>query len=454
MQAPSELLAPLAPIQDRLKVTHAPISSLRPDPRNPRIHTKKHVQQIAKSIESFGFNVPLLIDAEGRVIGGHGRLQAAQFLGWSEVPVISLKHMSEAQIRGFAVADNRLCEVSTWDDRLLAEQLQHLSSLNLDFDLTAVGFELPEIDLRIQALDLSSDESAEILEPITSSGPVISQLEDLWLLGLHRLYCGSALVPESYAALMQGEQAHLVFSDAPYNCSINGHVLSKGNTRHGEFTQASGEMSSEQFAAFLQQSIGQMASVCADGAILFLCMDWRGLQTLTAAALSQGLELKNLAVWNKGVGTMGSFYRSQHELILVLKKGIARHTNNVQLGRFGRNRTNVWNYPGMSTGRVTEEGNLMDLHPTVKPVALVADALLDASERGQIVLDSFMGSGTTIIAAEKTGRVAYGIELDPKYVDTAIQRWQRKTGQQAVHAVTGETFDSRLASAMSPEEGA
>lgn len=430
------------------------ISELQPYAGNARAHSARHIQQLAKSIQTFGFNCPVLIDISDEVVAGHGRLLAAKELGWEEVPTIALEHLSEAQLRGFAIADNRLTDCSTWDDRLLGEQLLHLSSLDLDFDLTAIGFEVPEIDLRIQALNLSSDEPEDESSLPANHGPVVSQLGDLWQLGPHRLYCGSSLEVESFEVLMQGRRADLVFSDPPYNCSINGHVLSKANKRHGEFAQASGEMSSQEFADFLQQAVGQMQSVCADGAILFLCMDWRGLQTLTSAALSQGLELKNLVVWNKGVGAMGSFYRSQHELVLVLKKGSARHSNNIQLGRFGRNRTNVWDYAGMSTGRVTEEGNLMDLHPTCKPVALVADAMLDASERGQIVLDPFMGSGTSIIAAEKTGRLAYGIELDPKYVDTAIQRWQRKTGQQALHAVTGETFDSRLAKTTPAEEGA
>lgn len=437
---------------NELLVRNRTIGLLKPDPANARQHPTKHVQQLARSIRAFGFNVPILIDGLDRVVAGHGRLLAAQHLGWHEVPTITLEHLSLAQIQAFRIADNRLSDCSAWDDRLLAEQLLQLSTAELDFDLTAIGFELPEIDLRIQSLDLSSDEPDDAPGSMGNPGTVVSQIGDLWSLGSHRLYCGSSLDPESYEVLMQGRQADLVFSDPPYNCSISGHVLSKSNTRHGEFAQASGEMSGEEFAAFLQQAVGQMTSVCSDGSILFLCMDWRGLQTLTGAVLSQGLELKNLVVWNKGVGTMGSFYRSQHELVLVLKKGNARHTNNIQLGRFGRNRTNVWDYAGMSTGRVTEEGNLMDLHPTVKPVELVADALLDASERGQAVLDAFMGSGTTIIAAEKTGRVAYGIELDPKYVDTAIQRWQRKTGQQAVHAVTGETFDSRLANAAPAEE--
>ena len=360
--------------------------------------------------------------------------------------------MSEAQQRAFALADNKLTLCSTWDEKLLGEQLKHLSELNLDFDLSVLGFENPEIDLLIQALDLSGEDAEEI-PTVDRNGRAVTQVGDLWKLGSHRLYCGDSLQANSYEVLLEGHRADLVFTDPPWNVAINGHVLSKSNKRHDEFVQASGEMSDEEFVQFLDSAIERIKAVCADGGLLYVCMDFRGLHALTCATRKHGLEQKNLVVWDKGVGAMGSFYRSQHELIMVLKHGHAKHTNNIQLGRFGRNRTNLWAYKGMTTGRITEEGNLLEFHPTPKPVAMVADALLDASERGQIVLDAFMGSGTTIMAAEKTGRLAYGIELDPKYVDVAVQRWQRKTGQQAIHAVTGETFDSRVVQTGSVEEG-
>lgn len=436
-----------------LSVTLRSIATLVPDPKNARQHSAKHVRQLAKSIEAFGFNVPILIDNDRQVIAGHGRLLAAQHLGWTEVPTITLSHLTPDQARAYAIADNRLTEISEWDDRLLAEQLKALSEVDLGFDLDVIGFDLPEIDLRIQGLN--SDAEEDFSEEELSEDPIVSQPGDLWALGPHRIFCGNALEAESYAILMAGATAGVVFSDPPYNVKISGHVQGKGAIQHPEFAMASGEMTPTEFEAFLSQAIGRMQAACDPGALLYLCMDWRHIDELSQAAKAHALELKNLCVWDKGAGGMGSLYRSQHELVFVYKSGREGHTNNVQLGRFGRNRTNVWSYPGINSfARKTDEGNLLALHPTVKPVALVADVLLDASRRGEIVLDPFLGSGTTLLAAETTGRIAYGMELEPRYVDTAIRRWQRKTGQSAVHAVTGETFDARAnASAAAGEEG-
>lgn len=421
-----------------------PVGRLVPDPKNARQHPPKHIKQLAKSIEAFGFNVPILIDAQQQVIAGHGRLLAAQHLGWSEVPTITLEHLTPDQVRAYRIADNRLTDCSTWDDQLLAEQLLSLSVAALDFDLTAIGFDLPEIDLRIQGL--SQIEETDAGDVQVTEGPSVSRLGDVWQLGPHRVLCGNALDLEAFATLMQGVSAAVVFSDPPYNVSIQGHVIGNGAIRHAEFAMASGEMTEAQFEEFLLQAIAGMAAHSTPGALLYLCMDWRHMGELSRAASTQGLELKNLCVWDKGVGGMGSLYRSQHELVFVFKAGNAPHTNNIQLGRFGRNRTNVWHYPGANSfARKTEEGNLLALHPTVKPIALVADVLLDASDRGDAVLDPFLGSGTTLLAAEGTGRVCYGMELEPKYVDVAIRRWQRKSGQVAVHAESGATFDARVA---------
>ena len=431
------------------QIAYLATAQLIPDQKNARQHPVKHVRQLAKSITTFGFNVPILIDNDRQVIAGHGRLLAAQHLGWTEVPTITLSHLTPDQVRAFAIADNRLTEISEWDDRLLAEQLKALSEVDLGFDLDVIGFELPEIDLRIQGLN--SDAEEDFSEEELSEGPIVSQPGDLWALGPHRLYCGNALEAESYAILMAGATAAVVFSDPPYNVKISGHVQGKGAIQHPEFAMASGEMTPAEFEAFLSQAIGRMQAACDPGALLYLCMDWRHIDELSQAAKAHALELKNLCIWDKGTGGMGSFYRSQHELVFVYKTGREGHTNNVQLGRFGRNRTNVWSYPGInSLARKTDEGNLLALHPTVKPTALVADVLLDASRRGEAVLDPFLGSGTTLLAAESTGRVAYGMELEPRYVDVAIRRWQRKTGRVAVHALTNETFDAR-AMAMQPD---
>lgn len=436
-----------------LSIHLLPIRLLKPDPDNPRVHGDKQVKQLAKSIATFGFCVPVLVDVQGNVIAGHGRLLAAQHLGWSDVPTITLEHLTALQIQAFRIADNQLNACSTWDSRLLGQQLRTLSEAELDFDLDVIGFDLPEIDLKIQALDDLGEEDASEAGTLADDLPVVTRLGDVWQLGPHRIVCGSALETETYEQLMQGQKAGLTFTDPPFNVKIAGNVGGKGKIQHDEFVMASGEMSRAEFTSFLTQCLKAIKAHSAPGALIYVCMDWRHLIELSTAGESQELELKNLCVWTKNCGGMGSLYRSQHELIFVYKNGSDdTHVNNVQLGRFGRNRTNVWAYDGANTfSRKSEEGNLLAYHPTVKPAALVADAILDASERGSIVLDAFLGSGTTIIAAEKTGRIGYGIELDPKYVDTAIRRWHRLSGKKAIHSGTGETFEQRESAALTGE---
>ncbi len=427
-----------------LTLIYRPLADLRLDPGNPRTHSPKQVAQIARSIEAFGFNVPVLVDGTGKVIAGHGRILACRRLGLAEVPTIQLEHLSEAQARAFLIADNRLGEIATWDDRLLAEQLRALSELDLTFSLEATGFEMGEIDLCIESLASPPDDSTDAADaPLPPAGPAVSVAGDLWQLGRHRVLCGNALEAGSYTSLMQGETAAMVFSDPPYNVPIDGHAGGLGAIHHRAFAMASGEMSPPEFTTFLTKATRTMAEVSAAGALVYLCMDWRHMGELLAAGQACALDLQNLCVWAKDNAGMGSLYRSQHELVFVFRKGAASHRNNIQLGRFGRNRTNVWRYASPSAfGRTSEEGNLLALHPTVKPVALVADAILDCTERGDIVLDGFLGSGTTLMAAERVGRRCHGIELDPLYVDTVVRRWQAYTGDRAVHAVSGRPFDA------------
>jgi len=417
---------------------------LKPDPANPRRHSKKQVRQIADSIRVFGFNVPVLIDRDGNVIAGHGRLLAAEQLGWSEVPTLCLDHLTAAQARAFRIADNKLTENAEWDDRLLAQQLKDLSLIGLDFSLELTGFEMAEIDLRILSLDDTpepADDPADAL-PAVSPGPAISKLGDAWLLGRHRVVCGNTLDPNAVAALIGAERAAMVFTDPPYNVPIDGHASGLGAIHHRPFPMASGEMDSSEFTTFLRDALRNLAAFSGEGSLHYVCMDWRHVPELLAAGGDAYGAPKNLCVWVKDNAGMGSLYRSQHELIFVFKNGRHRHRNNVQLGQFGRNRSNVWHYPGAnSRSRRGEEGNLLALHPTVKPVAMVADAILDCSARGDIVLDGFLGSGTTVIAAERTGRRCYGIELDPAYIDTIVRRWQALTGGSADHAVSGRSFD-------------
>ncbi len=320
--------------------------------------------------------------------------------------------------------------------------------LGVDFNLEVTGFEMGEIDLRIAALDgepAAADPADAIIEP-ASSLP-ISNPGDLWRLGPHRVLCGSVLDIATFPILMGEERAAMVFTDPPYNVPIDGHASGLGAIHHRSFAMAAGEMSRPAFAVFLATSLRHLAAFSAGGALLYVCIDWRHLGELLAAGREADTRLENLCVWVKANAGMGSLYRSQHEFVFVFKTGVfktgrGRHRNNVQLGQFGRNRSNVWHYPGVNSfARCGEEGNLLALHPTVKPVAMVADAMLDCTARGDIVLDGFLGSGTTVIAAERTGRRCYGLELDPAYVDTAIRRWQVLTGGTARHAVSGRSFD-------------
>ena len=425
-----------------IRIVFRQIVELELDPRNPRAHSPGQVRQIARSIEAFGFNVPVLIDAKRKVIAGHGRIMACKQLGWSEVPIIALEHLSEAQAKAFMIADNRLTENSVWDDRLLAEQLKELSLLDLDFSLEATGFEMGEIDFRIERLTSSSqaEDAADDLSAIPK-GPRVTRAGDLWLMGEHRVLCGNALDPSAYAALMGREQANLVFSDPPYNVRIDGNVSGLGAVRHREFAMASGEMSEAEFTNFLSGALSLHARNSAQGSLHYICMDWRHMEELLAAGRTVYSELKNLCVWAKDNAGMGSLYRSQHELVFVFKHGREPHRNNVMLGMHGRNRSNVWNYPcANSFSRSGDEGNLLASHPTVKPVAMIADAIMDATARRDIVLDGFLGSGSTLIAAERTGRRCFGLELDPLYVDGIVRRWQAFTHNSARIASSGRSF--------------
>ena len=415
------------------------IQHLVPYPRNARMHSKRQIRQIADSISAFGFTNPVLVDRSGTIVAGHGRVEAAKLLGMKKVPTICLENLNEDQIRAYILADNKLAEKAGWDSAILAIELQHLTSLDLGFDVSLTGFEIGEIDLILQESKAEEDEE----EPVEiSRGPAITKLGDVWLLGSHRLMCGDALDDSSYPALMNGQSADVVFTDPPYNVKIDGNVCGKGAIRHREFAMASGEMSEAEFLSFLSKALGLLGRHSKMGSIHFVCMDWRHAGEILTAGKQTYDTFLNLCVWAKDNGGMGSFYRSQHELVFVFRKGLEPHRNNIQLGRFGRNRTNVWRYPGVNTlSRSADEGNLLALHPTVKPVAMIADAILDCSAPGDIVLDNFSGVGSTILAAERTGRTCYRIEIDPVYVDTAVMRWEKKTGEMAIHSESGKYFE-------------
>ena len=424
----------------RIEIRYEPIESLKPASENERKHSKSQIRQLARCIDTFGFNIPVVVDAEKTIVCGHARVEAAKLLGLSEVPTIQLDHLSPEKVRAFRIADNKLPLNATWDDRLLAEHFRELAALKLDFSLDATGFEIGEIDLMIENAAQKADKDDQVFAPQPEMA--VCQPGDVWVLGGHRIICANAVEQSAYQLLMGEQRAAAVFTDPPYNVPIDGHASGLGAIHHREFAMASGEMDAEAFTEFLQKTCTLLARYSADGSLHDVCMDWRHIRELLNATEPVYAELKNLCVWVKDGPGMGSLYRSQHELVFVFKKGRAPHRNNVKLGKHGRNRTNVWNYPcARSFSRASDEGNLSGLHPTVKPVRLVADALLDSTARGEIVLDPFLGSGTTLIAAERTGRRCYGIEIDPLYVDTVIRRWQAYTGEAAYHGETGRSFD-------------
>lgn len=407
-----------------------PTSALRPYRSNARTHSKHQIRQIADSIRRFGFTNPVLISDDGEIIAGHGRVRAASELGMERVPTLRLSHLSPAERRAYVLADNKLALNAGWDSEILAIELQAL--VDIEFDVTLTGFSLAEIDL---TLDRARDAS-----PTAPDGPEDRQFEppadpqtrrgDLWTLGRHRLLCGDARSAADVGRLMDGRTADLIFTDPPYNVPIDGHVCGLGAVRHREFAFASGEMSREEFTAFLTETLSNAASVARDGAIAFVCMDWRHLREVLDAGERAFSEMKNLCVWNKINAGMGSFYRSKHELVFVFKVGTAPHTNSFGLGETGRYRTNVWDYAGITSIGAKRQEELA-MHPTVKPMALVADALRDCSRRGDVVLDVFGGSGTTLIAAETCGRAARLVEYDPAYCDTIVRRWETYTGKSA-----------------------
>lgn len=414
------------------------IEKLAPMPGAPRQHPKSQIRSLIKSFEAFGQVLPILIDGECRIISGHAQWEAAKRLGMPNVMVIRIEFLDEVQVKALMVALNRLGDLSKWDDQALNTILLELHTLDLDFDIEATGFTGIEIELRIEGLGDGLDDDQPV---IVGEGPAITQPGDVWQLGKHRLICGSTLDPAIWATLMGGDRATVIVSDPPYNVPINGHVSGLGQHKHRDFAMAVGEMTGIEFTSFLQSAMTLAHQWSAPGSVHYWFMDWRHGVEIGSAGNAVYERYLNMAVWTKNQPGMGSFYRSQHELIFVFARDGAPSRNNVQLGRFGRSRSNVWSYPSAaSLARTAEEGNPLAMHPTVKPLALVCDILLDASSKGDIVVDPFGGSGTTLIAGEKLGRAARLIELDPAYCDTIIRRWQHWTGEAAVRGVDDRAF--------------
>lgn len=439
------LPAPSLPMRSIGDIQQRSPSDLKPWPGNARTHSAKQLTKIAASIRQFGFTMPVLVDETNVILSGHGRVEAAQQLKLTTIPVRVAIGWTPAEKRAYVITDNKLALLSGWDMPLLKGEMELL--IAEDFEVEITGFSTAEIDLMFEEPSAAADD----LQPDDLAVEAVSRRGDLWQLGQHLLLCDDALADTSYTSLLQ-EPAHMSITDPPYNVKIDGHVGGLGKIKHKEFAMASGEMDASQFTAFLRTVCSQLHRHTLDGAISYVFMDWGHMTELSEAARPVFGRAKQLCVWAKDNAGMGSFYRSEHELVFVFKKGDAPHVNNFELGQHGRYRTNVWEYPGASSKAGRE---LLALHPTVKPVAMIADAIRDCSPRKGLILDPFAGSGTVLLAAERTGRRARAIELDPHYVDVGINRWQRATGKQAVLVDTGKTWqevrDERCAQ-VKPQE--
>ena len=415
-----------SPADRPLAVAYWPTASLVPDPRNARTHPKRQIDQIAASIRAFGFTNPVLAEPSGQVIAGHGRLLAAKQLGLAEVPVIEIAGLSDAQVRALRLADNKIALGAGWDVEILKLELADLSLPDIDIDLGLTGFSSGEIDVILKD---SEDPDDEVIPAVPENPRTVPG--DIWQLGEHRIGCGDGREIAFLREVIGDGTIDAAFLDPPYNVKINGHANAKG--RHREFAMASGEMTTSAFREFLGQTLGACAAVSRPGAVHFVCMDWRHMDDLSAAAAPIYDALLNMCMWNKSNAGMGSLYRSKHEMVFVYRVPGATHTNTVELGKHGRNRTNVWDYASVNSMRGSRREDLA-LHPTVKPVAMVADAICDVTRQGELVFDIFLGSGTSLIAAERVGRRFRGVDIDPAYVDVAITRWEQLTGKQAVLA--------------------
>jgi DNA modification methylase len=412
-----------------LKIEYQHPERLNPRSSNPRTHNPKQIGRIAESLKTFGFVSPVLIDGSNSIIAGHGRVAAAKFLGMRDIPTVCVDHLTPAQVRAYVIADNRLAELAGWDRKLLALEFRELS-VEFDFDVSVTGFDTAEVDVLINELNEEALNEWDKTPRINKKKPPISIPGDLWRIGEHHLLCGNALDRESYERVLGCTKARMVFTDPPYNLSIAKALRAK-TVKRREFPMASGEMTTREYREFLEATFVQLCAASADGSIHFVCIDWRHVRDLLDAALKSYSELKNVCVWAKTQAGIGSLYRSQHEFVCVLKNGTGAHVDNVELGRFGRSRSNVWHYG--SAKKHARDG---------QPVSLVADAIMDCSGRGDRVLDAFAGSGTTLIAAQRTGRIGYGIELDGHYVDAILRRFSDVCGLNAIHLPSNKSFET------------
>ena len=425
-----------------LELIYLPPGEIQPYPDNARVHPEEQLKMIEASIAAFDFNNPVLVTPEHVLIAGHGRLEAAKKLGLERVPALVLAHLSEAQQRAYRVADNAIMLKGEWSLELLAQELEFVSAVDFDIPVEALGFEMGEIAFLIDdaksAASRGGNDEEEVVEPDRSLASV-SRLGDIWQIGPHGVICGDARDRATYARLLGDRRADVVISDMPWNVPYKGHIGGLGKVQHEEFVMASGEMTREEFRGFTKDVLVLQSDFSRPGALSLQFIDWRSVADMIEVGEEVYDALINLCVWVKPNGGMGSLWRSRHELICVFRTKGARHQNNVQLGKHGRNRTNVWEYAGASSFGAERMKNLA-AHATCKPVAMIAEAIKDCTNRGDLVLDAFLGSGTTVMAAHESGRVGAGIELDPHYVDVAVQRIAEVVGTEPVHE-DGRSFE-------------
>ncbi|MBP6110957.1 MAG: ParB N-terminal domain-containing protein [Sphingobium sp.] len=418
-----------------LSIVEIPIDTIVPFATNPMEHPTGQISMLKRSMTRFGFTNPVLLTPDNVVIAGHGRLIAAKELGCTHVPAIILSGLTEAEQRAYRIADNAIALKGKWALDLLAIEAQYV--LDAGIAPIELGFEMGELDFAIEG---AKKEKAKAEEPVPEparTGPPVSRVGDLWTVGLHRILCGDARDPACYRILMGGEKADMVLTDMPWNVPVNGHVSGLGKIKHPEFPMASGEMGKEEFASFTTIVFQNQADFAKPGALVLEFIDWRSVAMMITVGETIFDRLMNICVWVKPSGGMGSLWRSRHELVCAFRVKGGKHANNVRLGKFGRNRTNVWEYAAPN-GFGSERENLK-IHPTAKNVEMLADAILDCTQRGGIVLDPFLGSGATILGAQGVGRIGRGMELDPYYVDLAVQRITKEIGNEAVLA-DGRTF--------------
>lgn len=428
------------------------LSSLKPAARMLRTHSRAKRSALLRSIERFSLIEPIVINSAGVIVNGHARVEAARQLGWKTITAVRVEHLTEEDLRLFAIAANKLPADASWDFDALRQELEELEAAVAEIDLTLSGFDTGELDRIVNAFNAAALNDLDDIPSPPKGKVAVARLGDVFEFGDHRLICGDALDPAVLATLMGDDLADVIFTDPPYNVRIAGHVSGRGRVHHREFPMASGEMSSEAFETFLRNALSTSAIHLRNGGLCYACIDHAHVGEMIAAGAAVFEERKAICVWDKGVGGMGSLYRNAHELVVVFKKGTVAHINNVALGKHGRDRTTMWRYPGVG-GFGKGRDKALSLHPTVKPVALVADAILDATSRGGIVLDPFGGSGTTMIAAHKMGRRSRLVELDPSYVDVIVQRVEAATGIAATHAQSGSSFaDLRAARMASPDQ--